>query len=404
MADDVTAAEVEAALREGAGELPRVGPALRRLHRRAGRRRPQVAGLRAALPRPGPDADRAGDRRRPRRRGGRWPPSGAGPSSADLRGPAAARRGVLAGHPAAGRPHAGAAGRAGGRGRPGQRGAAGRRGLGARRRAGQPGQGAPGGGLPGPVADRARGGGAHRPRLPARAAARRGRRARAARRGGRRPRGRGPPRPGPGPRPGPARRWRCPSPAAPPTGRSASCGGGGPAPRGRHRGARPGAVRARRPRGGAALLLEAGGRATRPRWPHCCARRRRCTAHRPRWSATSGTATELADRLGVDPGPALQAVHAELLAADRPVREGLRFEATSLVGRDEDIRALRADGPRGAGHLDPRPGRARQDPAGAPARPRGGAAGGALRRAGRRRRRPRTSSARSAPRSASATR
>ncbi|HEX5087011.1 MAG TPA: BTAD domain-containing putative transcriptional regulator [Nocardioides sp.] len=51
---------------------------------------------------------------------------------------------------------------------------------------------------------------------------------------------------------------------------------------------------------------------------------------------------QLIDRLGVDPGPALQAVHAELLAADRPVRAGLRFEATSLVGRDEDIRALRA--------------------------------------------------------------
>jgi predicted ATPase len=51
---------------------------------------------------------------------------------------------------------------------------------------------------------------------------------------------------------------------------------------------------------------------------------------------------ELAERLGVDPGPGLQAVHAELLAADRPVREGLRFEASSLVGRDEDIRALRA--------------------------------------------------------------
>ena len=51
---------------------------------------------------------------------------------------------------------------------------------------------------------------------------------------------------------------------------------------------------------------------------------------------------DLADRLGVDPGPALQALHGELLAADRPVREGLRFEATSLVGRDEDIRALRA--------------------------------------------------------------
>ena len=30
--------------------------------------------------------------------------------------------------------------------------------------------------------------------------------------------------------------------------------------------------------------------------------------------------SELADRLGVDPGPVLQAVHGELLAADRPVR------------------------------------------------------------------------------------
>ena len=51
---------------------------------------------------------------------------------------------------------------------------------------------------------------------------------------------------------------------------------------------------------------------------------------------------DLADRLGVDPGRALAAVHAELLAADNPVRAGLRHEATSLVGRDDDIRALRA--------------------------------------------------------------
>ncbi len=51
---------------------------------------------------------------------------------------------------------------------------------------------------------------------------------------------------------------------------------------------------------------------------------------------------QLADRLGVDPGPALQAVYADLLASDSPVREGLLFESTSLVGRDEDIRALRA--------------------------------------------------------------
>ena len=51
---------------------------------------------------------------------------------------------------------------------------------------------------------------------------------------------------------------------------------------------------------------------------------------------------DLADRLGVDPGPVLSAVHAELLAADNPVRSGLRHESTSLVGRDDDIRALRA--------------------------------------------------------------
>ncbi|WP_134741712.1 BTAD domain-containing putative transcriptional regulator [Nocardioides sp. 503] len=52
--------------------------------------------------------------------------------------------------------------------------------------------------------------------------------------------------------------------------------------------------------------------------------------------------SRLAEELGVDPGPLLQAVHAELLAADNPVRAGLRFEATSLVGRDDDLRALRA--------------------------------------------------------------
>ncbi|WP_209020795.1 BTAD domain-containing putative transcriptional regulator [Nocardioides sp. 1609] len=52
--------------------------------------------------------------------------------------------------------------------------------------------------------------------------------------------------------------------------------------------------------------------------------------------------TSVRDRLGVDPGPALQAVHADLLAADNPVRTGVRFDATTLVGRDDDVRALRA--------------------------------------------------------------
>lgn len=81
--------------------------------------------------------------------------------------------------------------------------------------------------------------------------------------------------------------------------------------------------------------------------------------------------TTLADRLGTDPGPALRALHAELLrpasertpapakpAADR--RPGnLRARPTSFVGRDADLAALRADlathrlltllGPGGAG-------------------------------------------------------
>ena len=52
--------------------------------------------------------------------------------------------------------------------------------------------------------------------------------------------------------------------------------------------------------------------------------------------------TDLRDRLGSDPGPELQRVQAELLALDNPVREGLRYETTSLLGRDEDIRRLHA--------------------------------------------------------------
>lgn len=47
-----------------------------------------------------------------------------------------------------------------------------------------------------------------------------------------------------------------------------------------------------------------------------------------------------ADRLGVDPGPELQALHAELLARDHPVREGLRYDASRLVGREDDVAAL----------------------------------------------------------------
>lgn len=48
----------------------------------------------------------------------------------------------------------------------------------------------------------------------------------------------------------------------------------------------------------------------------------------------------LRDRLGSDPGPALQRVHGELLAMDSPVREGLRYAAGPLFGRDDDLRTV----------------------------------------------------------------
>lgn len=49
----------------------------------------------------------------------------------------------------------------------------------------------------------------------------------------------------------------------------------------------------------------------------------------------------LASDLGSDPGPAVRAVHQRLLSADRPVRTGLRYTATDLLGRDGDLERLR---------------------------------------------------------------
>ncbi len=49
---------------------------------------------------------------------------------------------------------------------------------------------------------------------------------------------------------------------------------------------------------------------------------------------------DLADRLGADPGEDLRRTHAHLLAADRPLRDGVRYDADDLVGRDGDLRAL----------------------------------------------------------------
>jgi DNA-binding SARP family transcriptional activator len=51
---------------------------------------------------------------------------------------------------------------------------------------------------------------------------------------------------------------------------------------------------------------------------------------------------DLRERLGADPGELLQRTHRSLLALDRPVRRGVRYEATELIGRGGDLARLRA--------------------------------------------------------------
>ena len=51
---------------------------------------------------------------------------------------------------------------------------------------------------------------------------------------------------------------------------------------------------------------------------------------------------DLRERLGADPGEQLQRAHRGLLALDRPVRRGVRYDATTLIGRDGDLERLRA--------------------------------------------------------------
>lgn len=50
----------------------------------------------------------------------------------------------------------------------------------------------------------------------------------------------------------------------------------------------------------------------------------------------------LRERLGTNPGEGLQRAHQHLLALDQPVRSGVRYDASTLVGRDRDLERLRA--------------------------------------------------------------
>jgi predicted ATPase/DNA-binding SARP family transcriptional activator len=51
---------------------------------------------------------------------------------------------------------------------------------------------------------------------------------------------------------------------------------------------------------------------------------------------------DLRERLGTNPGEPLQRTHRDLLALDQPVRSGVRYDATRLLGRDRDLERLRA--------------------------------------------------------------
>ena len=51
---------------------------------------------------------------------------------------------------------------------------------------------------------------------------------------------------------------------------------------------------------------------------------------------------DLRERLGTNPGEPLQRTHRDLLALDHPVRSGVRYDATRLLGRDRDLERLRA--------------------------------------------------------------
>ena len=53
-------------------------------------------------------------------------------------------------------------------------------------------------------------------------------------------------------------------------------------------------------------------------------------------------AERMRDDLGAEPGEELRRLHLDLLARDAPVREGLKYDAAPMVGRDDDVASIRA--------------------------------------------------------------
>ena len=61
-----------------------------------------------------------------------------------------------------------------------------------------------------------------------------------------------------------------------------------------------------------------------------------------RSSGSSTTAETYATGSVTNPGEQLQRTHQHLLALDQPVRSGVRYDASTLVGRERDLERLRA--------------------------------------------------------------
>ena len=164
---------------------------------------------------------------------------------------------------------------------------------------------------------------------------------------------------------------------------------GGRRSRDRPRGPGAGVQPHRRARRGAA---GAGGRARRARRRRGAARRpaaqrgRRARARGGARALRAPTGRTCASGSAPTPASGSRRAHRDLLALDRPVRSGVRYDASSLRGRDRDVARLRAllTDARVVSIIGP--GRPRQDAAGPRPRARRRAAGGARRRARRRHR------------------